>query len=112
MEVTTRQKDGVLIAELTGKLDTSTSGSAQDKLVQCVKDGETKIILNLKDLEYVSSAGLRVILVISKLLQGNKGEFRLCSPNEIVEEVLKISGFNSLLRIFDTEQDAIDSINT
>ncbi len=112
MEVTIRQKDGVLIAELTGKLDTSTSGSAQDKLVQCVKDGETKIILNLKDLEYVSSAGLRVILVISKLLQSNKGEFRLCSPNEIVEEVLQISGFNSLLRIFDTEQDAIDSINT
>ena len=112
MEVTTRQKDGVLIAELTGRLDTSTSGSAQDKLVQWVKDGETKIILNLKDLEYVSSAGLRVFLVISKLLQNNKGEFRLCSPNEIVEEVLKISGFNSLLRILDTEQDAIDSINT
>jgi anti-anti-sigma factor len=112
MEVTTRQNDGVLIAELTGKLDTSTSGSIQDKLVQCVKDGETKIILNLKGLEYVSSAGLRVILIISKLLQSNQGEFRVCSPNGIVEEVLKISGFNSLLRIFDTEKDAIDSINT
>ena len=112
MEITTQHKSGVLVAELIGKLDTTTSGSAQDKLVQCVKDGETKIILNLKDLDYVSSAGLRVILVTSKLLQSNEGEFRLCSPNDTVEEILKSSGFNSLLQIHDTEQAAIDSINT
>ena len=112
MEVTKRNEGDVLVIELNGKLDTSTSGVTQDELVQLVKDGQTKIVLNLKNLDYVSSAGLRVILIMSKLLQSHQGELRLCMANEFVGGVLEKSGFNSLLQILDTEENAIASIYT
>ena len=110
MELSTRKIDDVMIIDFQGSLDTSTSGDVQDEFIKFVEDGETKIILNLKNLEYVSSAGLRVILILSKLLQSHQGELRLCSANKIVDEVLKTSGFNSLLQVLDTEANAIASV--
>ena len=110
MDTCTRKEDDVLIIELKGKLNSNTSTSVQDELVKFVKDGESKLILNLKNLEYMSCAGLRVILIMSKLVHNQQGELRLCMANEIVKCVINISGFDDLLDILDTEQNAIDSM--
>lgn len=65
-----------------------------------------KVLLNLEELDYISSAGLRSILVAAKLLKSARGEMRICHPNEVVAEVLETSGFHNLLRVHDTELDA------
>ena len=62
-----------------------------------------KVVLNLDKLDYVSSAGLRVILTLAKLLQSSSGELKICHANASVNEVLQTSGFNSLIKIFDDE---------
>jgi anti-anti-sigma factor len=107
MQISTRDSYGVMIVDMDGILDTSNSGEVGDELVRLVQDGNKKMLLNLEKLHYVSSAGLRAMLLASKLLQNTKGEMRLCNPNKEVREVLELSGFNSLLRLHDTEADAI-----
>ena len=65
--------------------------------------------MNLDKLDYVSSAGLRVILTLAKLLQSSSGELKICRANANVKEVLETSGFNSLIKMFDDEKSAIAS---
>jgi anti-anti-sigma factor len=109
VEIETRQSHDILVVDMAGRLDTSTSGTSYDKMVGIAKSGAKRIILNLDRLEFVSSAGLRVILMMAKLLQSARGEVRICNTSAPVREVLETSGFNSLIRIFDDEKSAIAS---
>lgn len=106
MQITTRQSEDVLVVDMSGSLDTSTSGAAYDEMVSIAQSGNSKVLVNLKDMDYISSAGLRVLLTAAKLLKTARGEMRLCHPNEVVREVIETSGFNALLRVHDTEIDA------
>ena len=74
MEISTRKVNDVLVVDMAGELVTQTSGYASDEMVQIAKSGNSKVLLNLDKLEYVSSAGLRIILVAAKLLRTSGGE--------------------------------------
>ena len=110
MQINTRQVDGMTVIDMSGRLDTSTSGAAYDELVAIAKSGVTKVVLNLDKMEYVSSAGLRIILTAAKLLKSSMGEMKICHANGVVKEVLEISGFNHLIDIYDEEKDAIAAL--
>ena len=72
----------------------------------------SKVVLNLDKMEYVSSAGLRVILTAAKLLKSSAGEMKICNANGVVKEVLETSGFNHIINIYDQENDAIEAFGT
>ncbi len=110
MQIETRQVAGMTVIDMSGRLDTSTSGDAYDEMVGIVKSGVTKVILNLDQMEYISSAGLRVILAAAKLLKSSMGEMKICHANGVVKEVLEVSGFNHLIDIYDEEKDAIAAL--
>ncbi len=107
MKIETRDINDVLVVDMAGKLDTSTAGDASDQMIKIVQGDNKQIVLNLDGLEYISSAGMQVILRISKLLQASRGELKICHASGIVKNVLETSGFNSLLNIYDTEKDAV-----
>ncbi len=107
MEISTRKVNDVLVVDMAGKLVTQTSGYASDEMVQIAKSGNSKVVLNLDKLEYVSSAGLRIILVAAKLLRTSGGEMKICHTNGAVNEVMVTSGFKSLLLMYDSENDAL-----
>ena len=107
MHISTRETYGVTIVDLDGRLDTSSSGDTGDELVRLVQEGRKKLLLNLEKVEYVSSAGLRAILVAAKLIQTGRGEMRICRPNKAVREVMEVSGFDNLLRLHETEATAL-----
>ena len=107
MDIKIRQVDDVLAVDLVGRLDTETSGQVSDELARIAQGGNSKVVLNLDELEYVSSAGLRVILVAAKALRGSHGELKICHANGLVKEVIDISGFNQILSVYDTENDAL-----
>jgi anti-anti-sigma factor len=109
MEITPRQHGDVLVLDMIGRLDTSTSGTAHDAVVNVANTGPKKVILNLDKVDYVTSAGLRVILTLAKLLQSSSGELKICRASAPVKEVLETSGFNSLIKIFDDEKSAVAS---
>lgn len=107
MEISTRQVDDALAVDIVGRLDTETSDHASDELGRIVDSGNNRIVLNLDGLEYVSSAGLRVILKVAKVLQAAQGEMKICHAKGLVKEVMDISGFNQILSVYDTEDDAL-----
>ncbi len=109
MQIGTRLVDDMTVVDMTGRLDSATSGDAHDELVRIAKSGVSKVVLNLDKMEYVSSAGLRVILTAAKLLKSSSGEMKICHANGVVKEVLETSGFDHIIDIYDHENDAIEA---
>src|SRR4051812_34140789 len=105
----TRNVYDVLAVDISGTLDSTSSGEAGDRIVDIAKGEHSRVLLNLEKLDYVSSAGLRVILRGAKLLQVNRGELKICSANSLVRNVLVTSGFNSLIKVYDTEKEAFSA---
>ncbi len=112
MEITTRKVNDVLVVDMTGRLVTQTSGYASDEMVQIAKSGNSKIVLNLDNLEFISSAGLSVILRAAKLLQTSGGALKICRANSLVNKVMETSGFKSLLTMYDSENDALAAFSS
>jgi anti-anti-sigma factor len=109
MKVTTRESYGITVVDIEGRLDSNTSGYGYDELVRIAKSDNKQVLVNLEKLEFITSAGLRVLLVAAKLLQSSGGKFKLCSANEPVKRVLETCGFNSLIQLYPTESEAVKS---
>ena len=82
---------------LEGRLDTVTAPELEKKLKECL-GGITRLTMNCRSLEYISSAGLRVLLSAHKMMSG-KGGMIVTHVNEIVQEVLDVTGFSDILNI-------------
>jgi anti-anti-sigma factor len=108
MEIAVSDAGGVNVVRIEGKLDTQTFADAQIQLTQLIDQGATKLVVNFEKLDYISSAGLRVLLATAKQLKGNSGELRICSLNEVVQEVFDISGFTTILTVTKTEPEALE----
>jgi len=107
MNITTREADSVSIVRIEGNLDTNTAPEAQQHLDELQDGGAQKILVDLEALDYISSAGLRVLLATAKRLGGSGGSLRVSGLNETVNEIFEISGFSVILNVFDSEQDAL-----
>ena len=107
MNVYEQRRAEVLILQPTGRLDSLTSQDLQSELSQRISGGDTAILLDLKDLDYISSAGLRVLLLAGKELKAKNGQLSLCALKENVREVFEISGFISLFPIHSSVDEAI-----
>ena len=108
MKITTRQADTVLVIEIAGQLDTQNSGEASERLSEIVKNGHKKVLLNLEELEFISSAGLRVILRTSRALEEQGGHLKVCGASGLVTEVFVVAGFNILLDLSENESAALE----
>jgi anti-anti-sigma factor len=108
MQISVKTTNEVKVLAFEGKLDTQTSPDAQQQLTQLIEAGSTKILVNLEKLDYISSAGLRVLLVVAKKLKANAGELRICSLNAVVKEVFDISGFDMILPVSASESEALE----
>ena len=97
MEITKILKDKTCTFKLEGRLDTLTSPQLEDALKEVPEDAE-QLVLDLKDLEYVASAGLRVFLNAQKNMAG-KGEMILRNVNDEIMDVLEMTGFTQILTI-------------
>lgn len=110
MEIAIRTQADVSLVALAGHLDTNTSAAAQEALDALVAGGARAIVLDCTALEYISSAGLRVLLGTVKRLERNGGKLHLFGLNETVREVFDISGFSTILPVFGTEAEALGAL--
>ena len=93
-----KKQDGKnLTVALTGRLDTVTAPELESELASALEDVEN-LVIDMKDLEYISSAGLRVLLTAQKIMR-NRGSFIVCNVNEIVMEIFEVTGFSDILTI-------------
>lgn len=86
-----------LTVALEGRLDTTTAPKLEEEL-RGSADGVSRLVFDLAKLEYISSAGLRVLLAMQKLMN-QQGEMVLQNVNEAVMEVFEVTGFSDILRI-------------
>ncbi len=107
MEVTVKEVDEVSVLSFEGNLDTNTAPQAQAQINQLIDGGSSKILINFDELNYISSAGLRVLLATAKKLKTTDGDLKICGLNKTVQEVFDISGFSSILSVVATEEDAL-----
>lgn len=110
MEINTDKKSNAVIVSTKGVLDADTAPVLEKCFKGQIAEGENKIIANFKDLDYISSAGLRVLMATAKDLKASNGELLFVNISGSVEKVFKISGFFSAFKIFDTEDEALNQI--
>ena len=107
MEIIETKQDKILIFKLIGRLDSKTSPDFEKKIFGAIEDGSISMIVDFEELDYISSAGLRVILKATKHLKRSEGRFVLCSMKDYVKEVFEISGFDTFLPIVSTRDEAL-----
>lgn len=109
MEIKTTESGDVRILVVQGHLDTNTSPEAERSINALIDAGATKLLINFATVEYISSAGLRVLLATAKKLKGAGGDLKICNLNDTVQEVFDISGFSSILAVSSSQEEALDS---
>ena len=109
MQISTRTSNDIHIVAITGSLDSTTSPEAQ-KSLDVVLAGARKVALDFSGLDYISSAGLRVLLGAAKQLRASSGKLAMFGLNQSVREVFDISGFSSILPIYPSEAEALGAM--
>ena len=93
-----KKKDGsALVIALEGRLDTTTAPELEAELKTCL-DGITDLTLDMTNLDYISSAGLRVLLTAHKAMM-KQGQMKVTNASDIVREVFDVTGFSDILTI-------------
>ncbi len=110
MEIIQAKKDNFTILELEGRLDTNTTSVLEEKLMGLINNNENKIIIDFTQLGFISSSGLRVLLMTGKKLKASNGKLGLCALQEHVKEVFDVAGFTMLFAIFSSQDEAVKSL--
>jgi len=110
LEVNVNEVNDVVIVKLLGNLDTNTAPDAEIEINKWLEKGALKMVINLEQTNYVSSAGLRIFLATAKKITASGGVVKLCCANDVVQEILDISGFSTILDVKKTEEEALASI--
>ncbi|MFY9705725.1 MAG: STAS domain-containing protein [Desulfobacterales bacterium] len=110
MEIIENEKEGISIFKLNGRLDSNTSPALEKKLVSAIENGTRSMVIDFENLDYISSAGLRIILKTTKDLKRTEGNIVLCAMQDYVREVFEIAGFDTFLPIFSTVDEALTKV--
>ena len=111
MELETERQGDTLIAKTDGRVDGANAREIQSALEAAIDDNTSAVILDMERLSYISSAGLRVILLTAKSLQGRNAKFAVCSLSESIQEVFEISGFDKIISIHPSQAETLAAFN-
>lgn len=107
MEIIQTKSDSATILKLEGRLDTNTASLFEEKLMGLISNNENKIVVDFAQLDFISSSGLRVLLMAGKKLKTINGKLGLCALREHVKEVFDVAGFTMLFSMFPSQEEAI-----
>jgi anti-sigma B factor antagonist len=110
VEIDIQVEEKAIVAFVRGRVDTVSAQAFEKGLGSALTREENCLVLDLSGLEYISSAGLRVILSAAKTLKTRGGEIRLAAMQGPVRKVFQISGFLSLFKSFDTKASAVEGV--
>lgn len=108
MEIKQIKKNKTVILNVEGRIDSSTSGVLEKKILTILEEGEKNLIMDFTCMDYISSAGLRVLLMAAKRASKIGGEVVLCGLDINVKEVFDISGFTGIFSIFSSQEEALE----
>jgi anti-sigma B factor antagonist len=110
MEIIKEEQNGVSILKLLGRLDSNTSAEFEEQILGMIGHGVKSVVVDFEGLDYISSAGLRVLLKAAKEIRRSEGKIVLCSMNDYIKEVFEIAGFVSIFPIATSMDGALKEI--
>ena len=109
MNVETSHTGTTAVAAVSGRVDSANAKEFEEELSAVIEKGSTGLVVDCGELNYISSAGLRVFLIAIRKTSAAGGGLALCRVPDHILEVLEISGFSRLAKVFDTVEEARDS---
>ncbi len=109
MNIVSETRDGVLVIRPEGRIDTRTAGDFERSVMDSTAAAAVpaKVLMDFEKIDYINSTGMRVLLILARRVSASKGKLVLCRMKEHIVEVFSISGFNQILVITNTEQEAL-----
>ncbi|NGZ10782.1 MAG: anti-sigma factor antagonist [Nitrospira sp. LK70] len=119
LTMTSRENAGVTFVKMLGSLSATTAEQGIQEMKRIVDTGTKKVIVNLADVDYISSGGIRVLILACKQLNNVRGEMKIAAAKGMVKEALEASGFNLLNRVYgeqiqlcNTEEEAVAAFSS
>jgi anti-sigma B factor antagonist len=97
LNISKKSEDSKLYVAVEGRLDTTTAPELEESLKDEL-DNVSELVIDLKDLDYISSAGLRVLLACQKKMM-KQGKMTVTNPNDVISEIFEVTGFSDILTI-------------
>ena len=111
MHIEDKKLRNVLIVNILDKrLDANIAYEFKDKMASYISTGDHLIVLNISDVDYIDSSGLGAIVSSLKML-GDKGDIVICGTQDTVMRMFKLTRMNKVFRMYETENEAIDSLS-
>lgn len=107
MELTEQKTPQCMIIGINGRLDTTNYSILEKKLMEMIDNQNDRILVECSKMDYVSSSGLRILLMALKKITISKGKFVLCGLQENIREIFEISGFTNIFEIYGTQEEAL-----
>ncbi len=109
MEITESKAADTTVLDLAGRLDTNTCKALEDRLNGLVAGGAASLLIDFSGIDYISSAGLRVLLACAKQMKQKQGRLALSGMQPQVREIFDISGFSKIFTIIGSRDEALAS---
>ena len=110
MNIAAKKESNALVVAVSGRMDAVTAPEFEKSISGSIAQGEKAFVINLSGLEYISSAGLRSILIAAKRLKEEDGKLIFSGPQGHVKEVFAMSGFYELFKIYDSDAEGLKTI--
>lgn len=105
--ITSELKDNVVVIGVSGRVDGLTAPQLDEALQDAIKSRHYKIVTDLSDTDFMSSAGMRALLKARLEVQDKKGELRLAAPSDYLLDSLKLVGLDKLFTIASSTEEAL-----
>jgi anti-anti-sigma factor len=111
MELEINKIDDVVSIVLKGRIDANTAPAIEQKLISLISEGAQKLVTDLSEVWFISSAGLKALLVALKEAKREKGDLLLAGVQAEVREVLELTGFSTIFKVYACAEDAAQSFS-
>jgi anti-sigma B factor antagonist len=107
MDIHQERRDRVLVVAPAGRLDTTTTDALEQALTAALEAGELRLVVDFGGVSYISSVGLRAMLVAAKRMKERRGTLVLCAFGDAVRQVFELAGFLPLFTVEPTRELAV-----
>lgn len=110
MQIAEVRVDGVVAVAPAGRIDTTTAPLLDQHLVALLGGGHRRLVVDLSGVDYISSAGLRVLLLLARRVQEARGRLALCGLGDAVRQVFQLAGFLPLFIVCESREAAVRQV--
>ncbi len=111
VQIKEEKRADVLLLRFVGRLDALSTPEAEKKVLHSIDLGSSKILMDFSGVDYISSAGMRMLLAVAKRLKTQSGKLTVCSITTNVMDVFKMSGFDHVLDLTPSEEEAFKRLS-